>query len=215
MVQWAASTTRMRSRALGAIFEGQRLASVRCQGCQRYGASGAEPFTVEEVKVSVAPRDANSSAVGRARAAREQGAVGRPALRDPARVRADAGLGELDLVAHFGSPLDYHLEVCMTRYNLISAVFHRGRTERSGHYFTYILHAGVWMRVDDDKVTQPDLEAEATPMALELSEPAGGARVALLFYQREGAFTTDGKPPGGDAFAVQAMSGCRDLRGAP
>merc|ERR1712228_1022838 len=41
MVQWAASTTRMRSRALGAIFEGQQLATVRCQHCGRYGASGA------------------------------------------------------------------------------------------------------------------------------------------------------------------------------
>mmetsp|Transcript_89560 Transcript_89560/g.253846 ORF Transcript_89560/g.253846 Transcript_89560/m.253846 type:complete len:551 (-) Transcript_89560:77-1729(-) len=258
MVQWAASTTRMRSRALGAIFEGQRLASVRCQGCQRYGASGAEPFTVEEVKVSVAPRDANSwfapladllpTVLGGPPKPPSKATLGellRDGAESPAaegylcpnpacarvgsntrsmhflrlsavlvlhvnRVQSDGqrceiplefeptlDLGELDLVAHFGSPLDYHLEVCMTRYNLISAVFHRGRTERSGHYFTYILHAGVWMRVDDDKVTQPDLEAEATPMALELSEPAGGARVALLFYQREGAFTTDGKPPGG------------------
>merc|ERR1719401_1831459 len=51
MVQWSASATRMRSRALSSIFEGQRLASLRCSACNRCCASGAEPFTVEEVKL--------------------------------------------------------------------------------------------------------------------------------------------------------------------
>jgi len=243
MVQWAASATRMRSRALGAIFEGQHLASVRCQSCGRYGASGAEPCVVEEVKVGEHDQEPGgwlarlgawfgSAPAPPARASlgellREScespapegyrcpnpqcervGCSARTAqfLRLPAtlvlhvnRVRHDGSrcevplefepcldLGRLKLVAHFGQPLDRNLEVCSMRYHLIGAVFHRGATERSGHYFAYVLCGGDWLRVDNDKVTQPS-QAEGTPMALEASEPACGARVALLFYQRDDA----------------------------
>merc|ERR1711939_760442 len=41
-----------RANAFGDIFEGQRLASVRCSNCLRAGASSAEPFIVEEVKLA-------------------------------------------------------------------------------------------------------------------------------------------------------------------
>mmetsp|Transcript_25910 Transcript_25910/g.59849 ORF Transcript_25910/g.59849 Transcript_25910/m.59849 type:complete len:673 (-) Transcript_25910:100-2118(-) len=52
MVQWAQSTTRMTSRSLSALLEGQRLAQVHCEACGRYAVSGAEPFTVEEIKLT-------------------------------------------------------------------------------------------------------------------------------------------------------------------
>jgi ubiquitin C-terminal hydrolase len=51
MIQWATSATRMRTRSLGNIFEGQRLSSLTCASCGRYGVSGAEPFVVEDVRV--------------------------------------------------------------------------------------------------------------------------------------------------------------------
>jgi len=242
MVQWAASSTRMQSRALGALFEGQCLASVRCASCGRYGASGAEPFTVEEVKVgdhyqeepSLASRfsswiglpqpeppkarlgdllreSAESPAPEGYRCPnRDCACVGSSSrtmqfLRLPSTLvlhvnRARAGgsrcevplnfgpildLGKLGLVAHFGQPLDRNLEVCSTCYNLIGAVFHRGATERSGHYFAYVFVEGEWVRLDNESVARPTEETEATPMALEESEPASGARVALLFYRRD------------------------------
>eukprot|EP00928_Gymnodinium_smaydae_P100376 TRINITY_DN9830_c0_g1_i1.p1 TRINITY_DN9830_c0_g1~~TRINITY_DN9830_c0_g1_i1.p1 ORF type:complete len:567 (+),score=106.44 TRINITY_DN9830_c0_g1_i1:111-1811(+) len=57
MIQWAASSTRMKSRMLGSIFEGQRLASISCLHCGRFGASGAEPFTMEELQLGDAMQD--------------------------------------------------------------------------------------------------------------------------------------------------------------
>jgi len=242
MVQWAASSTRMQSRALGALFEGQCLASVHCRGCGRYGASGAEPFTVEEVKVGDHYQEEPSLVsrlstwVGLPQPEQPKAFLGeliRESAESPApegyrcpnrdcarigsssrtmqflrlpvtlvlhvnRARADGSrcevplnfgpildLGKLGLVAHFGQPLDRNLEVCSTCYHLIGAVFHRGATERSGHYFAYVLVEGEWVRLDNESVTRPSEEAEATPMALEESEPANGARVALLFYRRD------------------------------
>lgn len=96
-------------------------------------------------------------------------------------------LERLNLVAHFGQPLDRELEPCSTQYGLIGVVFHKGTEARSGHYFAYVLVEGNWMCVDDESVETPQGKAKASPMFLEASEPAGGARAALLFYHREDA----------------------------
>lgn len=52
MIQWAMSATRMHSRSLSSVFEGQRLAHMKCSKCSRVGISGAEPFVVEEIQLS-------------------------------------------------------------------------------------------------------------------------------------------------------------------
>merc|ERR1712087_62997 len=88
------------------------------------------------------------------------------------------------MVVHFGQPLDFNLEPCGTVYDLFGAVFHKGRTARSGHYFTYVLSDDAWVRIDDDRAACPAAPSKATPMDLEVSEPSEGARVILLFYQR-------------------------------
>lgn len=241
MVQWGQSTTRMRSRAFGKVFEGQLLASVRCQSCQRYGPSGAEPFVIEEVKVHPPTVDSSwfsqlgswlnnpptppekvelekllqesaQSPAGEGyrcpnKACAQVGCSTRRvqflrlpstlilhvnrALPDGSRCEIPLEFGpvldleRLDMVMHFGQPLDQSLEPCSTRYDLVGAVFHRGTTARAGHYFAYVLFSGQWLRLDDDLVEAPERADEADPSALEASAPAGGARVALLFYQRQ------------------------------
>merc|ERR1712118_590953 len=55
-LQWAGSFTRM-TESLGSIFEGQRLATMRCSNCDRTGLSGAEPFSIEEVKLAAHAQD--------------------------------------------------------------------------------------------------------------------------------------------------------------
>lgn len=236
MIQWAASTCRMQSRSLGNLFEGQRLSSVHCKRCGRYGASGAEPFTVEEVKLAdVTEEESIFSKLGsfftgggsprvalrdvlresgespapegyRCRACQQVGTSTHTArlFRLPHvlvlhvnRARFDGSrceaalefeqtldLGSLGVVCHFGNPLDRNLEPCSTTYDLFATVFHRGPTARSGHYFAYVFHGGEWVRIDDARVGVLREESKATPMALELSEPVEGARVALLFYRR-------------------------------
>eukprot|EP00929_Paragymnodinium_shiwhaense_P079118 TRINITY_DN41133_c0_g1_i1.p1 TRINITY_DN41133_c0_g1~~TRINITY_DN41133_c0_g1_i1.p1 ORF type:complete len:574 (+),score=146.09 TRINITY_DN41133_c0_g1_i1:126-1847(+) len=52
MIQWSASTTRMRSRIIGNLFEGQHLAYISCKHCGRFCPSSAEPFIMEEVKMA-------------------------------------------------------------------------------------------------------------------------------------------------------------------
>mmetsp|Transcript_121565 Transcript_121565/g.388973 ORF Transcript_121565/g.388973 Transcript_121565/m.388973 type:complete len:739 (+) Transcript_121565:141-2357(+) len=111
-------------------------------------------------------------------------------------------LAKLGLVKHFGKPLDRTLSPCPTRYSLRAAVFHRGPTARSGHYFAYVLAesslpssfswkgagagaGAAWTCLDDERVEHPRSSSRATPMALEASEPENGAKVVLLFYQRD------------------------------
>jgi len=243
MIQWSLSATRMHSHHLSDIFEGQRLASTKCQRCGRFCASGAEPFCLEEVKL-------NSSRWDGSWLGQIQGQLGSwltggassvtslplkdllqedsPApegyrcpnakclqvgcstrtvqyLRLPQtlvlhinRAQADGSrcevalefedkldLGKLGLVRHFGQPLDRNLSPCPTRYHLRAAVFHRGPTARSGHYFAYVLFKTSWVKVDDEKVERLRPGAENTPMALEANETSNGAKVVLLFYQRD------------------------------
>lgn len=52
MIHWALSGTRMHSHTLSTLFEGQRIASTKCSQCNRFCASAAEPFTIEEVIVN-------------------------------------------------------------------------------------------------------------------------------------------------------------------
>mmetsp|Transcript_79947 Transcript_79947/g.222749 ORF Transcript_79947/g.222749 Transcript_79947/m.222749 type:complete len:566 (-) Transcript_79947:93-1790(-) len=239
MIQWAASATRMKSRVFGAIFEGQRLASISCRNCGRFGASGAEPFTMEEVKLAEAVEDQSwfghlgsffggstksdrVSLVDLLKVSAESPAPEgyicpnpnckqvdsccRKArlFRLPAtlvlhvnRAQSDGNrcetvlefestldLNSLGMVIHFGQPLDQGLDACGTQYILYGAVFHKGQTARSGHYFAYIHFRNSWVRIDDGRVQHNLSASKATPMALEASEPADGARVALLFYHR-------------------------------
>eukprot|EP00927_Polykrikos_kofoidii_P028230 TRINITY_DN24688_c0_g1_i2.p1 TRINITY_DN24688_c0_g1~~TRINITY_DN24688_c0_g1_i2.p1 ORF type:complete len:625 (+),score=83.91 TRINITY_DN24688_c0_g1_i2:114-1988(+) len=241
MIQWSASSTRMRSRAMGSLFEGQRLASISCNYCGRFAPSCAEPFTVEEVKLADVAEDPgwlsqftslfgstgkvdkvtlvdvlkqsaeNPTAEGYVcpnPSCKRVGTSARKArlFRMPATLvlhvnralvdgsRCDVALefqqtlnlNSVGMVVHFGQPLDRNLEPCETTYTLFGAVFHKGPTARSGHYFAYVLFENNWVRIDDHRVVHPLAPAKATPMALEASEPAEGARVALLFYKRGG-----------------------------
>jgi len=237
VLQWSASATRMKSRALSAIFEGQRLTSITCKECGRYGASEAEPFTIEEVKLN---QSKDNGWLSQIQALFVEGAQGKepPSLTLGALLRSNSersapegyrcpnprcrsigkstrkmrflrlpsvlvlhvnraqpddsrcgaalefeptlDLCELGLVADLGKPVDRDWEPCRTLYRLMSVVFHRGASARSGHYFAHVLFAGSWLCVNDEAVT----ETQAAPWELEASEPATGARVALLFYQR-------------------------------
>lgn len=242
-VHWSASATRMHSRSLSSIFEGQRLAALRCSACGRCCASSAEPFVMETVKVASCKEAGWLESLSSWLAASQNpakrltlaelllrgaesplaegfrcpnascakvGSSSRTArfLRLPAvfvvhvdRAEPDDSrcelplefdemldLGRLGLVAHFGQPLDRNLEACSMRYRLASAVFHRRPSKRMAHYFAYVRaeDADGWVRVDDSKVVRPSAANESTPMALEASEPHGGARAALLFFHREG-----------------------------
>mmetsp|Transcript_89331 Transcript_89331/g.195887 ORF Transcript_89331/g.195887 Transcript_89331/m.195887 type:complete len:671 (-) Transcript_89331:212-2224(-) len=98
-------------------------------------------------------------------------------------------LKDYDLVRDSGNPLDRNFTQCPTKYRLQSAIFHRGPSARCGHYFAYVRwpregKKTPWAKVDDERVERPSGKA-ATPSGLEMSEPADGARVVLLFYQRE------------------------------
>eukprot|EP00429_Kryptoperidinium_foliaceum_P110333 CAMPEP_0176298844 /NCGR_PEP_ID=MMETSP0121_2-20121125/59471_1 /TAXON_ID=160619 /ORGANISM="Kryptoperidinium foliaceum, Strain CCMP 1326" /LENGTH=241 /DNA_ID=CAMNT_0017640125 /DNA_START=11 /DNA_END=732 /DNA_ORIENTATION=- len=241
MIQWAMSATRMHSRSLSALFEGQRLASTRCQKCGRYCASGAEPFVVEEIVVNssrfengwlsqlgqigswIHGMQSPPSSVSLQDLLKEEspapegykcpnpkclqvGCSTRTTqyLRLPANLvfhinraqpdgsRCDIALefestinlAKLGVVVHFGKPLDRNLSPCPTVYTLKGVVFHRGTSARSGHYFAYIRFNDRWVRLDDDKVRYTSNPMEASPMAVEVSEGEGGAKVAMLFYQR-------------------------------
>jgi len=236
MVQWAGSTTRMASRPLSTLLEGQRLAQVHCEACGRYAVSGAEPFTVEEIKLtrhstswlrrlgglfgaSSSPIELSDlvrrgsrtlSAEGYRCGNAECGRVGTSIhtmkyLRLPSililhinRAEADGSrcevrlsfpqcldLGECGAVAHFGSALDRNLEPCSTSYRLVGAVFHRGRSSRSGHYFACVRHDDKWVSIDDATTRTMSGKGKESPMALEMSEWNGGSRAVLLFYARE------------------------------
>jgi len=236
VIQWQASLTRMRSKAMGAIFEGQHLTSIDCTRCGRYAASEAEPCAVEEVKLGKPDKESSDwfSSIGNffsggdsspskvslkellkrnaercdaqgyvCPSCKEVGTSLRTTrfLRLPSvlvvhlnRAQPDSGrcgvtiefeaeldLSGMNLVADFGRPLDREMDPCNTRYCLFGAVFHRGKSARSGHYFAYVLWKGTWVCVDDNYVKQA---SKTSPMQLEQQEPSTGAKAILLFYKR-------------------------------
>jgi len=236
VIQWQASLTRMRSKAMGTIFEGQHLTSIDCTRCGRYAASEAEPCAVEEVKLGKPDKESSDwfSSIGNffsggdstpskvslrellkrnaercdaqgyvCPSCKEVGTSLRTTrfLRLPSvlvvhlnRAQPDSGrcgvtiefdaeldLSGMNLVADFGRPLDREMDPCNTRYRLFGAVFHRGKSARSGHYFAYVLWKSTWVCVDDNYVKQA---SKTSPMQLEQLEPSTGAKTILLFYKR-------------------------------
>ena len=100
--------------------------------------------------------------------------------------------------------MGYTGRVCEPAYRLFAAVFHEGRSVRSGHYIAYVRagssgtpsaarsrgggasgREGPWVCCDDDEIVTKDAKGKQTLSPQREETDRRGGRATLLFYERQ------------------------------